>query len=495
MRITKTDFLEYSFCRKNLWLKKHKPELFDGVELSDFELKIIEEGNAADEAARNLFPQGVLIESNNQQAIDDTQQLLAEGKQVLFQATFADADFYIRADIIVYDEQNEGWELYEVKATSKVKSKDPENHIADLTFQKQVIESCGLNIVKTGVIHLNSEYTRDGDIDYDALFVIEDISDRVHEIESEIQSKMTEMKQYLNMPEDTSGCECLYRGRSKHCTTFQYSNPTVPEYAIYDLYRIGNAKKKLTAWVDEGRFSLDEVADEELNDRQRLQIDTYFKGKPYIDRIEIHKRLNELQFPLYFFDYEGLIAAIPVFDGFGPYEHVPFQYSLHVLHEDGEMEHKEFLITEMQEDITKPLVEQLVKDAAEQGTFVSWHASYERGRNDKLIELHPEYSAFLNKVNENMFDLEKIFTDNLYAHSEFKGKSSIKNILPVLVPELSYKALGIQKGDQASERWEHMIMNDVAKSERKQIANDLLEYCKMDTMAMVEIFLLLKKLQ
>ena len=50
MHITKTDYLEYTFCKKNLWLKKHKPELFDGVELSEFEKKIIEEGNDADEA-------------------------------------------------------------------------------------------------------------------------------------------------------------------------------------------------------------------------------------------------------------------------------------------------------------------------------------------------------------------------------------------------------------------------------------------------------------
>jgi len=55
MHITKTDYLEYTFCKKNLWLKKHKPELFEDVELSDFEKKIIEEGNLADEEARFLF--------------------------------------------------------------------------------------------------------------------------------------------------------------------------------------------------------------------------------------------------------------------------------------------------------------------------------------------------------------------------------------------------------------------------------------------------------
>ena len=76
MQITKTDYLEYTFCKKNLWLKKHKPELFEDVELSDFEKKIIEEGNVADEEARNLFPGGVLVDSHGQDAVDDTKQYL-----------------------------------------------------------------------------------------------------------------------------------------------------------------------------------------------------------------------------------------------------------------------------------------------------------------------------------------------------------------------------------------------------------------------------------
>ncbi len=489
MRITKTDFLEYSFCRKNLWLKKHKPELFDGLELSDFEIKIIREGNIADEAARKLFSQGTLIESTNELAVGETQRLLKEGKEVLFQAAFEHEDFFIRSDVMVFDAERNGWELYEVKASTKVKNSPSElqNHVTDLAFQKEVIESCGLVVTKIGVILLNNKYVRHGQLDYDELFTTVDISDDVAEVTDAVRAKMQEMKEYLQMPEE-KGCDCLLRGRSKHCVTFAYSNPQVPEYGIYDLSNIGSSKRKIETWVDEQRFGLDEVREDELSKRQRLQVETYLNQVSHVDKKAIAELLNGLEFPLCFFDYEGLVAGIPLYDGFTAYEHVPFQYSLHILHEDGSVDHTEHIITEVGSDMMSPLVEQLVTDASAGGTFVSWHASYERGRNEKLIELYPQHAAVLRSINEKMFDLEEIFTKNLYAHYGFKGKTSIKYILPVLVPELSYKTLSIQKGDHASERWEHMMKLTTSVEEKEQIKQDLLEYCKMDTWAMVMIY-------
>jgi hypothetical protein len=216
-------------------------------------------------------------------------------------------------------------------------------------------------------------------------------------------------------------------------------------------------------------------------------------GKPLVDHEAIKEAFKELVFPLYFFDYEGYSSAIPRFSGFGAYEQVPFQYSLHILHEDGEIEHKEFLITEPTKDLTLPLVGQMRKDFDDKGSVISWYKSYESQRNNKLAELHPEHADFLEGMNDRMFDLMTIFSKNMYVDAKFKGRASIKNVLPVLVPELTYKALNIQKGDQAVERWEKMIDPNTSQKEKNQIAKDLLEYCKLDTLAMVRIYEFLKK--
>jgi Domain of unknown function(DUF2779) len=494
MLITKTDYLEYTFCRKNLWLRKHKPELFDGIEFSDFEKKIIEDGNLAEASCRKLFPEGVLIESSGQQAIADTQNAIENGVQTLFQATFQDDVFFIRADILQYNPVFGGWELFEVKATNEVKRKIPHHHINDLAFQKLVTERCGLKIVKACVIHLNREYTRQGEIRYHDLFVYADLTDEVIEAEAQVKLEMLDAKTYLDLPEE-DGCLCIYEGRSNHCPTFVYSNPKVPQYSVHDFNRIGMSKKKLIDWIDRGELSLSDIHNpEDLNPTQRMQYDAYTINKAIINHHAISKELDKLVFPFQFFDYEGYSSAIPLFDGFGAYEQIPFQYSLHVLHENGVIDHKEFLITNPGGNLTLPLIERMKKDIDPKGTVISWYSSYEKQRNSKLAELHPEHAPFLEELNDKMFDLMKIFSDNHYVDPAFRGSASIKKVLPVVVPELSYSTMNISKGDQASERWEKLISFDTPQEQKDIIIKDLLEYCKLDTWAMVEIYRFLRNL-
>lgn len=494
MYITKTDYLEYTFCKKNLWLKKHKPELFENVELSDFEKKIIEEGNLADEEARHLFLGGVLVDSFGQNAVNDTKQYIEKKQEIIFQATFAEDVFFIRADILVYDKQKDGYELYEVKASNDVKRKEPYHYVNDLAFQKSVIEKSGVKIIKTGVIHLNREYKRLGNIKYDELFVVVDLTGEVLESQEKVKKQMAEMKQYLDMPEE-KGCECLYRGRNAQCTSFAYSNPNVPEYSVHDINRIGASKKILFDWIDRGIYAIEDIDNPDvLKGAKKAQYDACSMGKPVIDQLAIKEALDKLVFPLHFFDYEGFVSAIPMFDGFGAYEQIPFQYSLHIMQADGSIEHKEFLITNPKGDLTRPLVERMKQDIDPNGTVIAWYSSYEKQRNEKLAELHPDYANFLENINESMFDLMTIFSENNYVDPAFKGSASIKRVLPVIVPELTYKSLNIHKGDQASERWEKMISSDTPEEEKKQIEKDLLEYCKMDTWAMVKIYEMLRGL-
>ncbi|MBU1143660.1 MAG: DUF2779 domain-containing protein [Firmicutes bacterium] len=494
MHITKTNYLEYTFCKKNLWLNKHKPELFKDVELSEFEKKIIEEGNLADEAARNLFPDGKLIEIVGANAVPVTKQFLDGDVKVLFQAAFLYDEFFVQADVLKFNDELNGWELYEVKATTKVKREIPHHHVNDLAFQKIVIQNTGLKIVKAGVIHMNGKYQPQGKLNYNELFVIVDLTQEVLEAEVLVKEQMQDLKTYLHMDEEKK-CECLYRGHNSQCTTFRYSNPEVPEYSVHDINRIGGSKKLFYDWIDRGIYSLEDIDNsEKLTGAKKAQYEAYMLGKPVINHEAIKEALDELVFPLQFFDYEAYTSAIPRFNGFGAYNHVPFQYSLHTLYEDGELEHKEFLITEPEGDITLSLVEQMRKDFDDTGTIIAWHKRYEMDRNKKLAELHPEHAIFLEAINDRMFDLKEIFSKDYYTDAKFKGSASIKNVLPVLIPELSYKTLNVQKGDQAVERWEKMIDPETSKDEKDQIAKDLLEYCKLDTFAMVEIYQFLKGL-
>ena len=79
-------------------------------------------------------------------------------------------------------------------------------------------------------------------------------------------------------------------------------------------------------------------------------------------------------------------------------------------------------------------------------------------------------------------------------HKDFHGSASLKKVLPVVVPELSYKTLGIREGMTASNSWWEMVNPETEAARKQEIYDDLLKYCETDTLAMVKILGKLKAL-
>jgi len=203
--------------------------------------------------------------------------------------------------------------------------------------------------------------------------------------------------------------------------------------------------------------------------------------------------IAQLEYPLYFLDYETYPAAIPVFDGCFPYQQVTFQYSLHIQKEPGgPLIHKEYLHTEATSPL-RSIAASLRKDIGDSGSVIVWNQSFEGGRNNELANALPEMEDFLFGLNVRFFDLMKIFSNQFYVHKAFKGKTSIKKVLPVLCPELSYDGLGIRDGGAACNAWKMMIFDDISPDQKQLVAQDLLAYCKLDTYAMVAILSVLQK--
>src|SRR5690348_11425291 len=100
MFISKTDYILYRECKKNTWLKIHKPDVFFAAELSDFEKAIIETGNEVETEARKLFPNGVLIEGRGEGSQKLTQELLVKKTLVIFQGLFVKDGFLAAVDVL-----------------------------------------------------------------------------------------------------------------------------------------------------------------------------------------------------------------------------------------------------------------------------------------------------------------------------------------------------------------------------------------------------------
>ena len=492
IQITKTDYLNFRFCRKNLWLEKNRPIEFRRMPLSEFELALVKEGQEVDGEAQNLFPEGIVVAGEKDEAIHKTRELMPL-KKTLFQAAIFTEPYYIRADVLRYNDALGGWEIIEVKATTEVKTEKFNNHVYDLAFQYNVCKMASLAIKKVSVTHLNREYKKDGAIDYQKLFLTEDITKDVLEVTEKVASEMQIMISYLNGPEEKH-CQCRIRTRNNHCTTFQYSNPDIPEYSVHDITRING--KKLTMLVDDGCLDIKSVPDTlKLSEGQKRQVETAQKGEPYMDEENIASFIKSLEYPLYFIDYESYLPAIPIFDRYGPYQNIVFQYSLHVLEKpDADLQHFEFLAQKPGAEPSRDLVEQMRENIGNIGSIIVWHKPFEMGRNREMAKLNPKFEKFLTEANDRIVDLKEIFSKGMFVDPRFKGSASIKKVLPVIVPELSYKDLEINNGADANKQWGKMMSGEISEEEKQVVVKNLLVYCKQDTFAMVEIFRYLQKI-
>jgi hypothetical protein len=206
-----------------------------------------------------------------------------------------------------------------------------------------------------------------------------------------------------------------------------------------------------------------------------------------IEKENIKNELAQLQYPLYFLDYETFGPSVPLFDGYRPFQRMIFQYSLHIQEKPGEdPKHYTYLAKDW-EDPSRNLATDLKKRIGNKGTVIAWNMSFERGCNSEMGERYIEFMEFFKDINERMFDLMQVFKKGYYAHKDFHGSASIKKVLPVLVPELSYTDLVIHEGGTASNKWRDMIDQKTSKEEKEEIYNNLIKYCELDTLAMVKI--------
>lgn len=481
--LTKSNFMKYIECPMYFWLSKHRPELIpeNTPELE----RIFATGREVDDLARNLFLNGVEVGGYNREGWANTKQAMAKTPAVLFQPTaVTDDNLSCRADILTYDRKNKAWDIHEVKMGTKVK---PEN-IIDVAFQRNCFEKAGVKIGKTFLVHINNKYIRNGAIEPEKLFISEDITEVVIQKTQEVREAITDA---LNVLEVNVAPDIHLIGKCsnpKRCEYLKYYIDGYPE--VYD--KLGELPEKLLR-----ALLLRKVLKLEMVPKRLIDSIGFIPEAPFerIDAPAIKQELRKLEYPLYFFDYETYGSAIPPFDGYRPYQQIPFQYSLFMQkNESADLEHFEFLARSFADPVPA-LLEKMKKDIGPKGSVIVWFASFESGRNREMAELYPRYADMLNAINGRIFDLMLLFKfkNQLYVHSEFEKSASLKKVLPVLCPELAYDDLAIQEGREASASWPIMTSAATTEDERARLAKDMLVYCKRDTEAMVGILEKVKK--
>jgi len=454
MQISKSDYMLYLKHPAWLWLKKNDKDKLPPVD--DALQALFDAGHKFEPYVESLFPEGITIAwdkddwDSYRTLPERTLQALEEGAPVIFQGRFEWQEFTFLPDIIV-QVGDKTLDLYEIKSSTSVNL----SHIYDLAFQTVMLENLGYTVRNISVIHVNNKYVRHGEIDVRELTTFAGVTEKVREQIGFTKQQMT---------------QALATAKSG----------TMPDPS-FDFLNTELASKADWQTVYENIVEVSKI------------IPT---GKPIINKKAIQQFLGSFQYPICFLDYETMMSLIPYFDGQRPYQQIPFQYSLHILDSpDAELRQTEYLHSE-NSDPVKPLCEKLVKDCGESGTIISWNKGFEMGCNTIMGTLYPEYADALERINSRIIDLGEPFkpSNGWYSDARFEGSWSIKIVLPIVVPSLSYKDLDICDGSTAQRLWMEAVLDGTRANEKDKILADLRKYCGLDTLAMVEIFNALKNL-
>lgn len=468
--LTKSKFLCGMQCPVLLWVSINDKDRLPEAGLSTQHK--FDQGQLVGEISKQWFPTGIDIPYGSfEDSVKQTKELLTKGVP-LFEASIMVDGLYSRADILV--PIGEQWDVYEVKSATAVK----EVNVWDVSFQKYVYEKAGLKIRNCYLMFINNEYVRRGKIDARQFLKTEEME------VLDLEDKINEMKEILR------SSSCPDQRISKKCKS-PYTCPIIdecwrflPEHNVFTLSRGG---KKSWNLFDEGILDIKDIPEDyKLTPKQKIQR----KGEVVVSKSEIKQFLDTLTYPLYFLDFETFSTAVPLFEGTKPYQRMPFQFSLHIVQQDGNLTHLDFLADE-NGDPRLSFLKSLKKGLEGMGSIVVYNQSFEKSVLKELARDFPEYSDWVDIVLENVVDLLDPFKNFHYYNPVQQGSASIKRVLPALTGK-SYSDLEINNGEDASLGYLYSHYGDIkgnlpTNEEKEKIRQDLLEYCRLDTEGMVWI--------
>lgn len=476
--LSKSKYISGLSCSRKLWLQIWRREL--RAQPSGMSPLIMEQGLLFGELARQLFSDAVLIDidiANLARAETDTLAAVEAGAQTILEATFRSGHYRVSTDVV--QRQADGsWHLIEVKSSTAAKRA----HIPDLAFQRYVMEQCGYRVSNCSVVHAN---TSGHSSDFPSLFGEADVTEKVDDYLPSVISDLAPMAPLL--ADDSAIPEMQFKKVCVGCDFQAHCWAGIERPTIYNAIN----SREVPGLEALGIFYVDEIpTDFHLPGAMRTLVDRMQQQRIDINPGPIKKMLGELRYPLYFLDFESVATAVPLFDDSSPWQKYAFQYSLHVQTADGEINHIEFLHGE-RSDPGKAIAHSLLANMGTSGSVIVYNKTMERGVLNALARQFPEMGDSLRQISNRIWDLEQVFKKH-YRHWQWGTKSSIKSVLPTLVPELSYKDLEVQEGGTASLEWLRMIETDDA-DEKAVKANALKRYCELDTLAMVRLLEVVKR--
>ncbi len=505
--ITKSLFKEFCENPKLAWWHKHDPEIYNKINQDMYwAMNWALIGQEVENMVKKLRePKDISVVAwynpkwnYHKEYSDATLKTISHKPPIIYQAWLVWDNLFVKCDFL---KLNDEWkyDLVEVKAKNNIRKTNKnedllEDLIADCSFQKYVLQkSLWDNFSgKVWIYSLNKEYIRDWDIVPSQIIAKEDVTEELATVDW-IENQIALINKTI----------WLSKSDFEQRFPYQWENPLIyfgespKKWTIRNIPHFKTSKKKLLALYELWKINIDDLWPEELGlisskDIAENNFQKYikmFKEWVQFDKDAIKSTFENLSFPLFFYDYETVSWPIPIFQKTHPRQQTVVQYSMHRMDADGTITHYEWLISPFSQTNIS-VVDKFVQDIWDpKWTFIVRNKWFENSRNDEMWIMYTQYKEFFEQVNLQTFDLMDVFRNLHYFDPDFGGSCSIKKVLPV-VSDITYEGMTVSNGGVASDYLYQLIQNKLPIQISTQ---DLLEYCKQDTRAMVEIYNFLKQ--
>ena len=482
--ITTNDYKECrNRCLKKVWLEKRNSPVVEKNESTNKDEFIL-----IHKLARKIKDNGTLIDynSNPDIMVKQTEEKMSRN-EIIYRAMLKYDDIYVKYDILV--RHNDKLDIYLIKDTVSIEEK----YYHELALQYYALKQLGYQVGDIYIIYINNDYIRDDELEINNLFNVENVTDQAINLVDEVQQNIQLIKDTLKEtkePDVNLGEYCLKasgESNKSDCDCKKYCFKDIPKHNVFDIH--GMRISTMIKYYHEGIIEYKDLVEQKgIKGNQRIQIECELNDHKIINRDEISTFIDNLNYPLYFLDFETFHPAIPPYKGVKPYQQIPFQYSLHYKQtQNDNLKHSEYLAKEGK-DCTREFAEKLIQDLGKEGDIVVYNDRFESTRIEELANRYEDLSDDLLKLKERIVDLMDVFQKKYYYQKEMKGSYSIKYVLPAFFPddeELNYSRLNIKNGSMAKNVFSTLHLK--AESEINHIRQDLLKYCHLDTLAMVRI--------
>lgn len=486
--LSKSKLLAFRQCPRRLWLEVHRPTLRDDSAATQASFSI---GHQVGDIARQLYDpkgKGVLLSpfvEGFDVAFERTKELLCS-PQPIFEAGFHTEGALAFADVMLPVKKGGklAWRMVEVKSSTLVK----DYHCDDAAVQSYIARASGVPLKSIAVAHIDSSWVYPGGSDYTGLLVENDLTDEAFGRSEEVCAWVDEAQQIVakkREPKISTGNQC---SKPYECGFLTHCRSREPQAAQPIAWLPGRLSKDLQAFIDEHSPSdLRELPDELLNERQQRVKAVTIADKPFFDQKSAAHALSSHKLPAYFLDFETIQFAVPIWKGTRPYQQIPFQFSAHRLSRSLKLEHQDFLDLSGS-DPSKAFAQALIEACGERGPIFVYNAGFETSRIRELSERFPRLARPLLALMERVVDLLPVAREHYY-HPSQHGSWSIKAVLPSLCPDLRYDDLeGVRDGCMAMDAFLEALDPQTSKARKRQIEQQLLAYCALDTYAMIRLW-------